>query len=50
VAFLGPLVAGTLIGVLGGYSVAATLVGLIYLLGLAVVWFFPETLGKELPA
>jgi MFS family permease len=49
VAFLGPLVAGTLIGVLGGYSVAATLVGLIYILGLVAVWFFPETRGKPLP-
>jgi len=49
VAFLGPLVAGTLIGALGGYSVAATLVGSIYILGLAAVWFFPETRGKPLP-
>jgi MFS family permease len=48
VAFLGPLVAGTLIGVLG-YSVSATLVGLIYVLGLVSVWFFPETRGKPLP-
>ena len=49
VAFLGPLVAGTLIGALGGYSLAATLVGLIYILGLVAVWFFPETRGKPLP-
>jgi MFS family permease len=50
VAFLGPLVAGTLIGALGGYSIAATLVGLIYILGLVAVWFFPETRGQELPS
>jgi MFS family permease len=48
-AILRPLVAGTLIGVLGGYSVAATLVGMIYLVGLIAVWFFPETRGKPLP-
>ncbi len=49
VAFLGPLVAGTLISQLGGYGLAATLVGLIYILGLGAVWFFPETRGKPLP-
>jgi hypothetical protein len=39
-----------LIGALGGYSIAATLVGLIYILGLVAVWFFPETRGQELPS
>jgi MFS family permease len=49
VAFLGPLFAGTLIVRLGGYGIAATLVGTIYLLGLVAAPFFPETRGQPLP-
>jgi MFS family permease len=50
VAFLGPLLAGTLISMLGGYSIAATSFAVIYVLGLVAVIFFPETRGKPLPA
>jgi MFS family permease len=49
VAFLGPLFAGSLIVRLGGYGIAATAVGSIYLLGLVAAPFFPETRGKPLP-
>ncbi len=49
VAFLGPLLAGTIIATLGGYGTAATVVGLIYLVGMAVVPFCPETRGRALP-
>jgi MFS family permease len=49
VAFLGPLFAGTLIVRLGGYGIAATVVGTIYVLGLVAAPFFPETRGKPLP-
>lgn len=49
VAFLGPLVAGSIIAALGGYGTAATVVGLIYVLGMVVVPFCPETRGKALP-
>jgi MFS family permease len=49
VAFLGPLVAGTLIAEFGGYGNAAVSVAAIYLLGLSVVWLVPETRGKPLP-
>jgi MFS family permease len=49
IAFLGPLVAGTLIAEFGGYGNAAVSVAVIYLLGLSVVWFVPETRGKALP-
>ena len=49
VAFLGPLVAGTLITRLGGYGVAATVVSSIYVLGFCAAPFFPETRGKPLP-
>jgi MFS family permease len=49
VAFLGPLVAGTLIASFGGFGYAATMVSLIYILGLVAVWFLPETNGRPLP-
>lgn len=48
-AFLGPLVAGTLITYFGGYGKAALILSTIYLLGICAVPFFPETLGKPLP-
>lgn len=50
VAFLGPLVAGTLISALGGYSIPATIIGMIYVLGFVAVFFLPETVGKPLPS
>jgi MFS family permease len=49
VAFLGPIFAGTLIAQLGGYGIAATEVGTIYVLGLIAAPFFPETRGQPLP-
>lgn len=49
VAFLGPLLAGSIIAALGGYGVAATVVGLIYIVGMVVVPFLPETKGRALP-
>jgi len=49
IAFLGPLLAGTLIVNFGGYGHAATIVALIYILGLCAVPFLPETAGKPLP-
>jgi MFS family permease len=48
VAFLGPLLAGAIISALGGYGIAATVVGLIYILGLVVAPFCPETRGRPL--
>lgn len=50
VAFLGPLIAGTLITQFGGYGQAAMIVSLIYVLGIAVAPLLPETRGKPLPA
>src|SRR5215470_2563273 len=44
-----PLVAGTIIVGLGGYSKAATIVGLFYILGLLAAPFLPETKGQPLP-
>lgn len=49
VAFLGPLFAGTLIAKFGGYGIAATTVGSIYILGFVVAFFYPETKGQPLP-
>jgi MFS family permease len=49
IAFLGPLLAGTLIVYFGGYGSAATIVALIYILGLCAAPFLPETAGKPLP-
>lgn len=49
IAFLGPLTAGTIIARLGGYGTAATVIGLVYLVGMLVVPFCPETKGKPLP-
>lgn len=49
IAFLGPLLAGTIIATFGGYSTAATVLGLIYIVGMVVVPFCPETRGRALP-
>jgi MFS family permease len=49
VAWIGPLVAGTLIVVLGGFRHAALACGSVYLLGLAAAPFLPETRGRPLP-
>jgi MFS family permease len=50
IAFLGPLMAGTMIVYFGGFGYAATIVASIYILGLAAAPFLPETRGKPLPA
>lgn len=49
IAFLGPLLAGTLITYFGGYGKAAVILSMIYILGIAAAPFLPETLGKSLP-
>jgi MFS family permease len=49
-AFLGPLMAGTMIVAFGGYGQAAMVLASIYILGIAVAPFLPETKGKPLPA
>ncbi|TAL75976.1 MAG: MFS transporter [Burkholderiaceae bacterium] len=48
-AWVGPLVAGTLIAQFGGYGYAAVTVGFIYLIGIVLTPFLPETAGKPLP-
>jgi len=50
IAWVFPLVAGLLIQSFGGIPRAAMTLGTIYLLGLVVPWFMPETRGRPLPA
>jgi MFS family permease len=49
IAWIGPLIAGTLIANFGGFGRAATAISLIYLVSLAAAPFLPETKGKPLP-
>jgi MFS family permease len=49
ISAVAPLIAGSLIVSLGGYSKTATILGLFYILGLIAVLFLPETRGKPLP-
>ena len=49
-AAAGALLQGSLVGAFGGsYAQAGAVVTLVYLLGMGVVWFAPETKGKTLP-
>jgi MFS family permease len=45
----GPLLTGMLVVGLGSFARAASLVGVIYLVGLAILPFAPETRGRPLP-
>lgn len=49
VASVGPFVTGSLVAAFGDVAFAASAVGFIYLLGLAVLPFAPETRGRPLP-
>jgi MFS family permease len=51
IAALGPLLAGWLISAFGGIGIAAAIMSLVYVMGLAITPFAgPETKGKPLPA
>ena len=50
VAFMGPLLAGTMIVHFGGFGRAAMALALIYIVGIAAAPFLPETRGKSLPS
>jgi MFS family permease len=49
IAFLGPLLAGTMIVKFGGYGLTAMIIACVYILGFAVTPLLPETKGKALP-
>ena len=44
-----PILAGTLVAKFGGVTNAALAISSIYIVGLFVPWFLPETVGKPLP-
>jgi MFS family permease len=48
-ASIGPFMTGSLVATLGSFGHAASMVALIYLVGLAVLPFAPETKGQPLP-
>jgi MFS family permease len=49
VAWVFPIIAGTLVARFGGITNAALIISSIYAVGLFVPWFLPETTGKPLP-
>ncbi|MGO9534653.1 MAG: MFS transporter [Syntrophobacteraceae bacterium] len=49
IAWVFPIIAGTLIGYFGSIPKAAMILSSIYILGLIVPWSMPETRGKPLP-
>jgi MFS family permease len=49
IAFLGPLLAGTMIVAFGGFGKAAMVLGSIYILGIIVTPMLKETKGQSLP-
>ncbi len=49
IAWVFPILAGSMIQKFGGISRGAMTLGLVYVLGLIVPWFVPETKGRPLP-
>lgn len=49
VAWVFPIIAGNLVANFGGITNAALIISSIYVLGLIVPWYLPETAGKPLP-
>lgn len=49
IAWVFPIIAGAMIQFFGGIPRTATILGLVYAIGLIVPWFLPETRGRSLP-
>ncbi|WP_233237861.1 MFS transporter [Bordetella sp. LUAb4] len=49
VAWMFPIIAGNLITSFGGVAQAALVMGSVYVLGIVLPWFLPETRGKGMP-
>ena len=49
IAWIFPIIAGTIVSTLGGVANAALIMSSIYVIGLIVPWFMPETRGKPMP-
>ena len=50
VAWVFPIIAGQIIGEFGGVGHAALIMSGVFVIGLVVPWFMPETTGRPLPA
>jgi MFS family permease len=50
IAWIFPIIAGQIVTSFGGVAAAALTMSSVYLIGLVVPWFMPETTGKPLPA
>jgi MFS family permease len=48
-AAVGAVSTGQLMATLGGYPQACATITLVYVIGMIVIWFAPETMGKPLP-
>jgi MFS family permease len=48
-AAVGAVSTGQLVAVFGGYPQACATITLVYVVGMVVIWFAPETMGKPLP-
>lgn len=49
VAWVFPIIAGVMVSTMGGLAQSALIMGSVYVIGLIVPWFLPETAGKSLP-
>jgi MFS family permease len=49
IAFLGPFLAGTMIVAFGGYGQAVMVLASVYIIGIVVAFWLPETRGRALP-
>lgn len=49
IAWIFPILSGTLIKSFGGVAQAALIFGSVYVLGMILPWFMPETKGQDLP-
>jgi hypothetical protein len=49
IAWVFPIIAGEIVTTFGGVSQATLIMSSVYVIGLIVPWFMPETTGKPLP-
>jgi hypothetical protein len=49
VAWIFPIIAGQIVTATGGVARAALIMSSVYVIGLIVPWFVPETAGRPLP-
>jgi hypothetical protein len=49
IAWIFPIIAGQIVTSLGGVSKAALIMSSVFVIGLIVPWFMPETAGRPMP-